>query len=466
MKNFKLFIVFIALVLGCSSDDEAEREAPANVVVSFADSSFDLASNFADGTVVGTVNATTNFGTIMYAIISQDPAGAIALDANNGELSILNAQAVDQRRGATLTLEISATATGEVTETATITINVPEMVEENCPANFFDGMLSSRGKVFEDGIAVDNLPESALEGTATGCNTLRVTTAALFDIDCDEPITITIEFEPLVGEETTGMLTVTEMEIPCFMGEDPVAIDISGSYDIATSLIELNIIDVADDFFTYQRFIAGPNGQLPEDTDIDNDGVLNDADNCPENANPDQEDIDNDGIGDRCDDDRDGDGIVNSEDNCPNAANPDQADVDMDGLGDVCDPINDNDCVPTVETSIWEGDLNSEARQIQVPVTGVAGCNSLIITGDLTDNFCDLMPKVTLTFMPESDGATRGAVIIATQPHTCTPDTPNEVIEGVGTYDESSQTIAVTVELRLVNGEILEEDLELIITPR
>jgi thrombospondin 2/3/4/5 len=44
---------------------------------------------------------------------------------------------------------------------------------------------------------------------------------------------------------------------------------------------------------------------------MDNDGVLNERDNCPKTPNSDQKDTDNDGIGDACD-------------NCPEMSNRDQ----------------------------------------------------------------------------------------------------------------------------------------------
>lgn len=68
-----------------------------------------------------------------------------------------------------------------------------------------------------------------------------------------------------------------------------------------------------------------------EPCDADNDGILDNVDNCPTTPNPGQEDADSDGVGNACD-------------NCPNVQNPGQADMNNDGAGDVCDD-SDNDGV-------------------------------------------------------------------------------------------------------------------------
>ncbi len=67
--------------------------------------------------------------------------------------------------------------------------------------------------------------------------------------------------------------------------------------------------------------------------------------------------------------DLDGDGALNCADNCPAASNSDQRDTDADGQGDVCDPDDDNDgaldaadCLP----------LDRGSFALPVPVTGLA----------------------------------------------------------------------------------------------
>lgn len=98
----------------------------------------------------------------------------------------------------------------------------------------------------------------------------------------------------------------------------------------------------------------------PDQADNDSDGVGNVCDMCPDDYDPEQNDTDGDGIGDGCDSDIDDDGILNVNDNCnyvynisqdnsdadslgdacdncPNTPNDDQADVNGDGIGDACD---------------------------------------------------------------------------------------------------------------------------------
>ena len=59
---------------------------------------------------------------------------------------------------------------------------------------------------------------------------------------------------------------------------------------------------------------------LTVDCDRDQDGVADDADNCPDVANPDQSAIDGDALGDACDLDVDGDTLPNTTDGCPAAS--------------------------------------------------------------------------------------------------------------------------------------------------
>lgn len=108
------------------------------------------------------------------------------------------------------------------------------------------------------------------------------------------------------------------------------------------------------------------------DGDPDGDGLRNSEDNCPDAANADQADLDGDGTGDACDSDVDGDGVDNDADAFPRDAE-ESADTDGDGVGDAADTDDDGDGLPDGQESAHgtdpkdpdsDGDGISDGREV------------------------------------------------------------------------------------------------------
>lgn len=173
-------------------------------------------------------------------------------------------------------------------------------------------------------------------------------------------------------------------------------------------------------------------------TDIDDDGIGNQRDNCPDVANAGQADTDDDGVGNRCDNcasvdndgqlDTDGDGLGNRCDNCAHERNPGQADDDGDGIGnrcdlcvqvadrhqedtdgdergDACDPDDDDDGVPDPDDLC---PLVDNPRQRDSDGDGVGDACQDDDDGDGVPDAADVCPRVADPTQADADGDGRG----------------------------------------------------------
>ncbi|MFO1532842.1 MAG: thrombospondin type 3 repeat-containing protein, partial [Thermoplasmatota archaeon] len=126
--------------------------------------------------------------------------------------------------------------------------------------------------------------------------------------------------------------------------------------------------------------------------DLDQDGVADASDNCPQRANRGQGDMDGDSLGDVCDPDIDGDGLLNLQpaglpvvlDNCPLVPNRDQADSDGNGAGDRCDglaaasPARARDGEPAAAASV-PSPLSASALAVALTLVAGAGATVLVV---------------------------------------------------------------------------------------
>lgn len=127
-------------------------------------------------------------------------------------------------------------------------------------------------------------------------------------------------------------------------------------------------------------------------TDVDQDGVLDEVDNCPTVANADQADFDGDGLGDACDIDDDNDGFNDATDAFP--FDPSEwLDTDGDTIGNNADVDDDNDGqLDHHEIACGSDSLNSASLSPDFDGDNVPDCVDPDIDNDGFANENDAFP--------------------------------------------------------------------------
>jgi hypothetical protein len=175
-----LFVAMIALPFSCS--EEADP-----IVIKTSDFAVTIAENPTNGQVLGTIEASTNRGTLSYSL---EPSatfdGAMAINQTTGQLTVAEPGYFDFETNPTVTGVVKI-ANGKVTETVTVTITLTD--------------------VFEVVISMDNVNITMAENPVNG----QVIGTAVATTNSPSGITysVTDANPPIAINATTGEITVS-----------------------------------------------------------------------------------------------------------------------------------------------------------------------------------------------------------------------------------------------------------------
>lgn len=134
MNSIKLSLIVLLsgfIFLNSCNDDETTSNPDISITASNFNTQID--ENPSSGDVLGTISATVNDGsTLTFEITSESAAGAFAIDANSGQLSVANASLFDFERSAVLTATITISS-GDISESITASVGLNDVDDGDGP---------------------------------------------------------------------------------------------------------------------------------------------------------------------------------------------------------------------------------------------------------------------------------------------------------------------------------------------
>ncbi len=132
MKNLLsiLSCLFIALLISCGGDDDG-NVTPENekIEITKQDFAVTIEENPLTGQVLGSIDASVTSGDLAFAIKSQNPEGAMAINASSGELTIADSSLFDFEINPTLSAVVEVSAGDADSQEVDVTITLIDVEE-------------------------------------------------------------------------------------------------------------------------------------------------------------------------------------------------------------------------------------------------------------------------------------------------------------------------------------------------
>ncbi|WKN45803.1 BspA family leucine-rich repeat surface protein [Tunicatimonas pelagia] len=223
MKNrgillYFLSFLFVAGFFSCKEDD------PSGVQISVTPFAKTIDENPADGASLGTLEATTSQGTIAYSLTEPNPAGALAIDSQIGELTVADASLFDFETNPVISATGTATAEG-VSNLSSITITLTDVNEDGAIVADFSATIDENpavGKVLgtvqvssTESVSLALASQVPAGAISINANTGELTVADSSKFDFETNPTSTAQVVATTSTQTdtaTVTITLTDVE--------------------------------------------------------------------------------------------------------------------------------------------------------------------------------------------------------------------------------------------------------------